>query len=227
MHSGVAQAQAPSGYKAHQTRRRRRAEGAVVAGRDAAEPALRHRHQGPGRLAHLLRAAGQRGTRTASWCRCSQPRFPRAANGGVVEGRQDRDLEAEARRHLARRQTVHCRRLRLQLGIRQRSRYRSCHREHLQRRGGQEDRLAHYRGHVPKPTPFWADPFCRHPRHADSETPVCRLHRRQVARRARQPEARGHRAVQIRRLQAGRHGARRDQHQLPRARTARSSTRSK
>ena len=45
--------------------------------------------------------------------------------------------------------------------------------------------------------------------------------RRQVARRADQPQAGRHRPVQVRRLQAGRHGARRDQPQLPRCRTGR------
>ena len=58
---GVAQAQADVRVQADQARRRRRAQGAVVAGRDAAQSALRRRHQGPGRLAHLLRAARRLG----------------------------------------------------------------------------------------------------------------------------------------------------------------------
>ena len=86
-----------------------RAEGAVVAGRDAAQPAFRGRHQGPGRLAHLLRAARRLG-------RGRQPRpDPR---GRDPEPRERRplgrrhvgDLEAQARRQLARRQAVHRRR---------------------------------------------------------------------------------------------------------------------
>ena len=45
--------------QADQAGRRRHAEGAVVAGADAAEPAFRDWHQGPGRVADLLRAAGE------------------------------------------------------------------------------------------------------------------------------------------------------------------------
>ena len=50
-------------------------QGAAAAGRsrlllwqarDAAQPAFRHRHQGPGRLAHLLRAARRLGRATAT-----------------------------------------------------------------------------------------------------------------------------------------------------------------
>src|SRR5580704_5722382 len=40
--------------QADQARRRRAAEGVVVAGPDAAQSAFRHRHQGPGRLAAVL-----------------------------------------------------------------------------------------------------------------------------------------------------------------------------
>ena len=86
----------------------------------------------------------------------------------------------------------------------------------LQQRGGQEDRLAHSRGHVRETDAVLGRPVCRQPRHDHPETSVRRLYRRQVARRTHQLETRGHRALQIRRLQAGRHGARRDQHQLPR-----------
>ena len=79
----------------------------------------------------------------------------------------------------------------------------------------------------PKPTPFWADAFVGVrgmiiPKHLFAD-----LQRREVARRAGQPQAGRHRPVQVRRLQAGRHGARRDQHQLPRRRTGRTSTRSR
>ena len=56
--AGVAQAQSKLGLQADQAGRRRRAQDAVVAGRHAAESPLRHRHQGPGRLPDLLRAAG-------------------------------------------------------------------------------------------------------------------------------------------------------------------------
>ncbi len=83
---------------------------------DAAEPALCDRHEGPGRLAHLLRTAGRLGRR---W----QPRAgARRGNSHRRErrprrGRHIGHLEAEAGREVARRPAVHRRRLRLQLGI--------------------------------------------------------------------------------------------------------------
>src|SRR5918995_4173862 len=49
--------------QADQARRRRLAEGAVVAGPDLAEPALRGRHKGPGWFAPVLRAARRLGCR--------------------------------------------------------------------------------------------------------------------------------------------------------------------
>ena len=67
----------------------------------------------------------------------------------------------------------------------------------------------------------------RRARHDHPEAPVRRLQRRQVARRADQPEAGRHRPLQVRRLQAGRHGARRAQRRLPHRRTGRISTRSR
>ncbi len=60
-----------------------------------------------------------------------------------------------------------------------------------------------------KPTPFWADAFVGSPRHDHPEAPVQGLHGRQVARRADQPEAGRHRPLQVHRLQARRHRARR------------------
>ena len=63
---GVAMAQSPSPYQADQARRRRSAQAAVVAGADPAQSAFRHRHQGSGRLARLLRAARQLGRRRQS-----------------------------------------------------------------------------------------------------------------------------------------------------------------
>ena len=72
--AGRGQAQTQAGLQADQARRRRAAQGAVVAGADPAQPALRHRHQGPGRLAHLLRAAGRASIPTATSSRSSPPR---------------------------------------------------------------------------------------------------------------------------------------------------------
>ena len=76
-----------------------------------------------------------------------------------------------------------------------------------------------------KPTPFWADAFVARRGHDHPEAPVRGLHRRQVARGAGQPEAGRHRPLQVRRLQAGRHGARRAQPELPHAQPAATSTR--
>ena len=71
-----------------------------------------------------------------------------------------------------------------------------------------------------KPTPFWADAVRRHSRCAHSEAPLRELPGREVARGADQPQAGRHRPVQVRRLQAGRHGPGRAQPQLPPAEPA-------
>ena len=73
----------------------------------------------------------------------------------------------------------------------------------------------------PKPTPFWADAFVGArgmiiPKHLFAD-----YTRRKVARRADQPQAGRHRPLQVRRLQAGRHGARRDQCRTTTCRTVR------
>ena len=46
---------------------------------DPAQPALRHRHQGPGRLAHLLRAARRASIPTATWCPILAAEIPSVA----------------------------------------------------------------------------------------------------------------------------------------------------
>ena len=66
-----------------------------------------------------------------------------------------------------------------------------------------------------KPTPFWADRLRRHARHDHPQASVRRLHRRQVARCADQPQAGRHRPLHVQGLQAGRHGVGRDQPELP------------
>ena len=71
--------------QADQARRRRAAQDALVAGRDPAQPALRRRHQGPGRLAHLLRAARLVGPGRQPDPLSSPPRSRRAQNGGVAK----------------------------------------------------------------------------------------------------------------------------------------------
>ena len=78
-------------------------------GADAAAAALRQRHQGPGRLAHLLRAAGGLGRRRQPGAG-PRRRDPDARERRPGRRRQVGHLEAEAGRHLARRQAVHRRR---------------------------------------------------------------------------------------------------------------------
>ena len=83
---GIAPAQTAPTVQADQARRRRDAAAAVLAGADAAEPALRDRREGPGRLAPVLRAAG-------ALRRRRQPR------GGA----RGRDPQPRQRRHRRRR----------------------------------------------------------------------------------------------------------------------------
>ena len=114
-----------AGLQADQARRRRRAEGAVVAGRDAA--AARTSPTAPRtRKARASSTSRSRsGTTTATWCPILAAEIPDAA-----ERRRARrtarsvTLEAEEGRHLARRQAVHRRRRRLHLGIRARPGHR-------------------------------------------------------------------------------------------------------
>ena len=63
--------------------RRRPAQGALVAGADAPEPALRHRHQGPRRLADLLRAARRIRPRRQPDPRARRGDARRVQNGGL------------------------------------------------------------------------------------------------------------------------------------------------
>ena len=79
-------------------------------GADAAQPALRRRHQGPGRLAHLLRAAGRLGPATATSCPILAAEIPSRAERRPRRGRHVGHLEAQAGREVARRQAVHRRR---------------------------------------------------------------------------------------------------------------------
>ena len=114
--SGVAMAATAFPYKPTKAGGGGAAEAAVLAGRDPAQPAFRRRHQGPGRLPDLLRAAGGMGRRRQSGAvpgRRNSEQGKRRAGRGRPLG----DLEAETRRQMARRQAVHRRRRRLQLGI--------------------------------------------------------------------------------------------------------------
>ena len=154
----------------------------------------------------------------------SDPR-PRGRHPGGR--RQVGDLEAEAGRHLARRQAVHCRRRRLQLGIRQGSGDRRHDHRHLQGRHGREDRRSYREGEVPEADAVLGRRLRRHARHDHPQASVRRLYRRQVARRADQPQAGRHRSLQVQGVQAGRHGRRRDQHRTTTWRTGPTSTASR
>ena len=125
--------------------------------------------------------------------------------------RQVGHLEAEARRAVARRPAVHRGRRACSTGSTPRDPATARdHDRQLQGHQGREGRQPHgARSCSPKPTPFWADPFVGTvgmiiPKHLFEG-----YQGREVARGAGQPEAGRHRPVQVRRLQAGRHGARR------------------
>ena len=66
-------------------------------GADAAQPALRRRHQGPGRLAHLLRAARRLGRRRQPGAGARR-RDPEPRERRARRGRQVGHLEAQAGR---------------------------------------------------------------------------------------------------------------------------------
>ena len=227
-YSGVAQAQTRFEYKPT-----KRGGGGPLKvlwwqGADAAQSAFRGRHQGPGRLAHLLRAARRLGPR----------RQPRAG----ARRRDPEPRERRPRRATASRSPGSSRRacswhdgkpftaddVRVQLGIRHATR-RPPRRPSAATRTSRSRRSTTTRSRsiFEKPTPFWADAFVGArgmiiPKHLFDA-----LQGRQVARGADQPEAGRHRPLQVRRLQAGRHGARRDQPELPHAEPAATSTRSR
>ncbi len=179
--------------QAHQAGRRRRAEDPVVAGRDPAQPSLRHRHQGPGRLAHLLRAARVVGSR-----REPRPdpgrRHPDRAERRRRQGRQVGDVAPQEGRGLARRQALHGRRLRVHLGVRRRPRHRLGQHRHLQGRQGREDRQPHDPGGLREADAVLGRSVRRRARDGHPEAPLRGLQGRQVPRGADQPQAGRHRA---------------------------------
>ena len=212
--AGVAHAQPKSQYKPT-----KRGGGGLLKvlwwqGPTLAQSAFRRRHQGPGRQPRLLRAAGRLGCRRQPQAQARRldpgPRGRHARRRRQVGG-----VEAEAGRHLARRQAVHRRRRRLQLGIRQGSGDRRDHRGLLQRGHGREGRPVLGDGEVRQADAVLGRRLRRHARHDDPQAPVRRLHRRQVARGADQPQAGRHRPLHVQGLQAGRPGRRRDQPELP------------
>ena len=213
--SGVAMAQSRPTYKPTKRGGGGLLEGAVVAGPDPAEPALRGRHQGPGRLAPVLRAArrlGRRGQPAADPGRID----PGPRGRHARRRRQVGDLEAEEGRQMARRPALHRRRRRLHLAVLARSGDGRGHQRLLSRRHGREGRFAYRHGEVPAADAVLGRRLRRRGRHGHSQAPVCRLHRRQVARGPDQPQAGRHRPVHVQGLQAGRPGVRRDQPELPR-----------
>ncbi len=148
--------------------------------------------------------------------------IPSVANGGVLEGGKVVTLAPEEGRHLARRQAVHRRRLSSSPGSSLAIRPRACVTIAVYKDlTVDEGRRLH--GAVvsfKKPTPFWATAFVAAEGRDHPEAPVRPVRRRQVARRAHQPQAGRHRPVQVRRFQAGRHRPRRDQQELPHAEPA-------
>ena len=86
---------------------------------------------------------------------------------------------------------------------------------HLQGRQGREGRRLHGQGAVRQADAVLGARLRRHAGHDHSQAPVRRLHGRQVARGADQPQAGRHRPLHVQGLQAGRHGGGRDQPELP------------
>jgi peptide/nickel transport system substrate-binding protein len=74
-----------------------------------------------------------------------------------VGRRQERHLEAQARRHLARRQALHRRRRGLHRGLCRRPGHGHGHDGHLQGHQGHKIDSHTVRVEYPKPTPFWAE----------------------------------------------------------------------
>ncbi len=135
--------------QADQARRWRHAQAHLLAGRGAPEPALRRRHQGPGREPRLLRAAGQLGHRRQPGAGAGR-RDPHARQRRPVRRRHERHLEAQARREVARRQGLHRRRRGLHRPVRRRPGRGDDHHEHLQGHQGHEARLAHRARRLPQ-----------------------------------------------------------------------------
>ena len=198
---------------------RRPAQGHLVAGADAPQSALCRRHQGSGRLPPVLRAAGCLGPRGQPAPQARR-RDPQPRGRHPCRRRQVGGLEDQAGRALARRPAAHGRRCRLHLGLCQRPRHGDGFQRLLQGRHGREDRRLLGGREVQAAHAVLGRYLRRLGRRHSSPASVRRLHRRQVARGADQPQARRHRSLQVQGLQAGRSRHRRDQHGLPRAQPA-------
>ena len=220
---GVARADGPRQPEADPTRRRRPAQAALLAGADAAQSALRDRREGSGRSGPLLRGARalrpRRQSRPRARRRDPEPRQRRHRRRRALDG-----VEAQEGRALARRASIHGRRCRLQLHLRDRPDDGGDHPRAVRRDcGGDPDRRRNPSLRVPE-----ADATLAPRRHgsARSEAPVRGLRRRALARCARQPAPGRHRPVPVRRLQAGRPAAPRSTASTTR-RTGRTSTASR
>ena len=153
---------------------------------------------------------------------------PTVAERRRRQGRHVGHLEAQAERPVARREAVHGRRRGLQLGVRDGSGHRRRDRRRLpERHEGREGRRrprsrSPSTGRSPSRTRRSAGPTGQIiPKHIFEAFKGAN-----VARGAGEPQARRHRRLPVRGLQAGRHGPGRAEPQLPRARIAPSSTRS-
>ena len=186
-------------------------------GADPAEPALRHRHQGPGRLADLLRAAGVLGPGRQPRRRTWPPRSPpcRTAGSPRTASRSPGSSRRAWPGTTASRSppTTAC-----SPGSTSPTRppRRSIIGTYKDIKVEKVDSHT-VKIHFTKPTPFWADAFVGVrgmilPKHLFA----C-LQGRQVPRGADQPQAGRHRAVPVRGLQAGRHRPRRAESRLPHA----------
>jgi len=153
---------ATPGLHAEPARRRRAAEGPLVAGADAAEPAFRDGHQGPGRRPHLLRARWRASIPTAAWVPILAAELPRRRQRRRRARRHLGGVASQERRHLARRQTLQRRRRRLQLGVRRRPGDLRVDARDVSRHsnGWTSSTPNTVKVVFKRPTPFWADAFC-------------------------------------------------------------------
>ena len=143
--------------------------------------------------------------------------IPSIQNGGLAADGQIGDLEAQARRQMARRQALHRRRRGVHLGIRPRSRHRRRDHRHLSRHHRREGRRPHRPHPVQEADAVLGQCLCRRLRLHHPETSVRGLQGRQIPRGPEQSGARRHRSLQVRRVQAGRSHPRRAQSRLPHA----------
>ena len=180
---------------------------------DAAEPALRGRHQGPGRQPHVLRAARRLG-RQGRAVSATRDRDPDEAERRPVRGRQVRHLEAAPGRRLARRQAVHGRRRDLHLRLRPRPGDGGGQHQRLQLPEGREGRPIHRPRIVRRRDAVLGRRVRGQLRLHHPQASVRRLHRRQVAGCAHQPRAGRHRLLQVQAVPPRRHGGRRHEPEL-------------